>query len=329
MTVNVLTKNTKKKLLGLGCSTFGGSKSKKTALRTLDAAFDLGVNYFDTARSYGYGQAESIIGQFLKGKRNQVTVTSKFGISPPKPFPFMSQVKDAVRFVKNIAPGISNRVINSYSVSHVDRPVITPRLAIQSLEKSLRELGTDYLDFYLLHDCPYDVASNEDVCNALEKAKKAGMILGWGATCENPDELSKYFQNENPFNMVQFPYSLGNPHLDSSSHQLIKVIFSIMGQRAGLMEPPQSFFDQLYVNQRTPGLVSNLQEAWLFIASRELDNGVVLCSMTQQHHIERNIAILNEPSIPEGAFIDMQRSVLEKSNPTVQLPVTTLQPSSL
>ncbi len=313
------------KLLGLGCSTFGGSKSKKTALRTLDAAYDLGVNYFDTARSYGYGQAESIIGQFLKGKRDKVTLTSKFGISPPKPFPFMSQVKNAVRFVKNFAPAISNKVINSYSVSNVYRPAITPRLAIESLEKSLRELGTDYLDFYLLHDCPYQVAVGDDIRNALEKAKDKGMILGWGATCENPNELPNYFQNRPTFSMVQFPYSPGNPFLANGPGQTTKVIFSVMSQSAGQTEPPSSFFDQLPINGRTPGLIGNLQEAWLYVASQELDNGIVLCSMTQQQHIERNIAILNEPSIPQEEFMEMKRKISELDSPAVALQPGALQ----
>ena len=299
------------KMLGLGCSTFGGSKSKKTALHTLHAAFDHGINYFDVARSYGYGQAESIVGEFIKGKRDKVIITSKFGITPPKPFPFMTQVKDVVRMVKKIAPGISQQVIQSYSSSHVNRPTITPRLAIETLQKSLHELGTDYLDFYLLHDCAYTNATNEDVAAALEKAKDKGMLKAWGATCENQSELYNYFRTNSPFGVVQFPYSIDNEFVTRPSGQsTAKVIFSIMSQSAGQQEPGRAFFRQLPINRIVPGLIQNLPEAWLYLASRELDQGVVLCSMTQEHHIKRNIAILNAPDISPIALREMKNNVL-------------------
>ena len=301
----------KEKMLGLGCSTFGGSKSKKIALRALNDAFDLGINYFDTARSYGYGQSEAILGEFVRGKRDGVVLTSKFGISPPKPFPFMSQVKDAVRFIKKIAPGISQQAINAYSNSNVSRPSITPRLVIETLERSLAELKTDYLDFYLLHDCPFENAVNDDVCAALEKAKDKGMVRAWGATCESPSELHRYFKKSSPFGVVQFQYGTDNVHVsDGSSPEISKVVFSVMSQAAGQKEPPPSFFRQLPANQKMPGLVQNLQEAWLYIASQELDRGVVLCSMTQRKHIERNIAILNAPGISNMELAAMKEMVM-------------------
>lgn len=301
----------KLKMLGLGCSTFGGSKSRKTALHTLHSAFDHGINYFDIARSYGYGQAESIVGEFIKGKRDKVILTSKFGISPPKPFPLMTQVKDIVRFVRKMAPGISQQIIQSYSSSHVARPTITPRLAIMTLEKSLTELKTDYLDYYLLHDCPFENAANEDVCAVLEKAKDKGKLRAWGATCENHLELHKYFQLGSPFEVVQFPYSSHNLHVsDHCDRPISKVLFSVMSQSSGQKEPTASFFEQLSVNKKAPDTIQNLQEAWLYIASRELDNGVLLCSMTQEKHIKRNIAILNAPDISLEDLQKMKKKLM-------------------
>ncbi|MEZ4930845.1 MAG: aldo/keto reductase [Saprospiraceae bacterium] len=308
MTAN-LSKNGK--LLGLGCSTFGGSKSKKTALHTLHVAFDNGVNYFDVARSYGYGQAESIVGEFIQGKRDRVIITSKFGIAPPKPFPFMAQVKDVVRYAKKMAPGITQKAIQTYSTSQVSRPPITPRLTIQSLEISLGELKTDYLDFYLLHDCPFEDVVSEDIFAALEKAKDKGMIRAWGATCENDNELYKYFEDYSPIRVVQFPYRFNDEFVQDKTHpSLSKVIFSVMSQSAGRKEPPPSFFNHLSINQQIPGLIQNLREAWLYIASRELENGVVLCSMTQEEHIQRNIAIIHAPDLSAKALQVMKRNVV-------------------
>ncbi len=309
-----------KKLLGLGCSTFGGSKSKKTALRTLNMAYDLGVNYFDVARSYGYGQAESIVGEFIQGKRDRVILTSKFGIVPPRPFPLMAQVKDVVRHLKRTAPGLTQRAIQTYSVSQVKRAAITPQSAIASLEKSLRELNTDYLDFYLLHDCTYGEAVNEALWVALEKAKQKGMIRAWGATCENMQELPKYFADASPFNLIQFPYRHNETYVKDTTHpHLSKVIFSVMSQSAGQEEPSHSFFNRLFINQKVPNLIQNLQEAWLYIASRELESGVLLCSMTQAIHIQRNIEIINAPDISRSALEVMKRNITAGATDSVPL----------
>lgn len=305
----------KQKQLGLGCSTFGGSKSKKTALRALHEAYDLGVFYYDIARSYGYGQAESIVGTFTKDKRDKVMLTSKIGIAPPKPFPLMSQVKDVVRFAKRLAPGISQALIQSYSSKHVSRPYVTPRLAIDTLETSLRELQTDYLDFFLLHDCPFENAVQEDIAAAMEKAKTKGMIRAWGATCERPEELGQYFKEDSPFQVVQFPYASSNSFVRKNEFpDIAKVIFSVMSQSAGQGNPSAAFFEQLYINHKVPGLINNLPEAWLYIASKELDQGVVLCSMTQGKHIKRNVDIINAPDISTTALLEMKRKILERSN---------------
>ena len=95
-----------------------------------------------------------------------------------------------------------------------------------------------------------------------------------------------------------------------SGQSTAKVIFSIMSQSAGQQEPGRAFFRQLPINRIVPGLIQNLPEAWLYLASRELDQGVVLCSMTQEHHIKRNIAILNAPDISPIALREMKNNVL-------------------
>jgi aryl-alcohol dehydrogenase-like predicted oxidoreductase len=85
-----LNKLRTQRFLGLGCSTFGGSTGAGAARASLNRAFEQGIVYFDVARSYGYGQAEGIVGKFARGKRDQVIIASKFGIVPPnipfKPF---------------------------------------------------------------------------------------------------------------------------------------------------------------------------------------------------------------------------------------------------
>src|SRR5580692_13107372 len=82
--------------LGFGCAPMGSRYGKRESLRALGEAFDRGVTYFDVARSYGYGDAEGILGSFIRDKRDRVIVATKFGIEPLESTP-------ARRFAKAVA----------------------------------------------------------------------------------------------------------------------------------------------------------------------------------------------------------------------------------
>jgi aryl-alcohol dehydrogenase-like predicted oxidoreductase len=69
--------------LGFGAWTIGsdwwGHLDDATALRMLNHAFDLGVNFFDTADQYGEGRSERLIGEAFRGRRDRIIISSKFG----------------------------------------------------------------------------------------------------------------------------------------------------------------------------------------------------------------------------------------------------------
>src|SRR5438093_9479056 len=69
-------------VLGFGGVTLTLHPRRAQALAMLETALDQGITYYDTARIYGLGHAEGILGEFLKGKRDRVTVTTKFGLQP-------------------------------------------------------------------------------------------------------------------------------------------------------------------------------------------------------------------------------------------------------
>ena len=56
-------------VLGLGCAAMMGSAGRHESLVALAAAYDSGINFFDTARSYGYGASEGLLGEFCAGRR--------------------------------------------------------------------------------------------------------------------------------------------------------------------------------------------------------------------------------------------------------------------
>src|SRR6266404_3802067 len=69
-------------VLGFGCARLT-AQPRQAALSVLQAACAQGITHFDVARVYGLGWAEGILGEFLKGKRDRVTITTKFGLKPP------------------------------------------------------------------------------------------------------------------------------------------------------------------------------------------------------------------------------------------------------
>ncbi len=66
-------------VIGFGWSSLA-SVGRKNAIRLLESAFDGGIRHFDVARYYGYAETEGVLGTFIKSRRAQVTVKTKFGI---------------------------------------------------------------------------------------------------------------------------------------------------------------------------------------------------------------------------------------------------------
>ena len=83
--------------LGFGCSSLMGAMGRKESVAMLEAAFEAGVRHFDVAPMYGFGQAESCVGEFLSGHKAEVTVTTKYGIPAPKRQGLISLARSAAR----------------------------------------------------------------------------------------------------------------------------------------------------------------------------------------------------------------------------------------
>ncbi len=114
--------------LCLGTMTFGREADERACLDMFNRCRDAGVNFIDCANVYGQGRAESILGGLIAACRQELVVTSKFG----GPF----------------GKGPNNRGGSR-------------RNLMSSLEGSLKRLGTDYLDIYLLHYFDPDVPLKE------------------------------------------------------------------------------------------------------------------------------------------------------------------------
>ena len=166
--------------VGFGTSHLAGRLGRKESGRILDAAFAAGIRHFDTAAMYGYGGAEEVVGEFLRDKRDQVTVTTKFGIDPPKASPIMTLAKAAAKVVVSFAPSLRSRVAKRAG-SMVSTGNFTVAHTMMSLNRSLTALRTTHIDMFLMHDVLPEQVSPE-LLEFLERATAEGKIRRYGAT---------------------------------------------------------------------------------------------------------------------------------------------------
>jgi len=130
----------------LGTMGFGAQIDKERSFSVMAEAMEHGVNFFDTAESYG--DSEQIVGEFLEGKRDKVFIGTKV---------FKSRVADG-------RCGNNSRV----NIMH-------------SVERSLKLLRTDYIDLYMLHQGD-DQTPVEETLSTLDQLVRAGKIRHWGVT---------------------------------------------------------------------------------------------------------------------------------------------------
>src|SRR5271166_922166 len=94
-------------VLGFGCGSVLGRVGRSASLRAMNIAWEQGITLFDTARSYGFGEAEALLGEFLRGKRAQAVVATKFGIAPQKLNAAQRAAAPVVRAARKV-PGAHN-----------------------------------------------------------------------------------------------------------------------------------------------------------------------------------------------------------------------------
>lgn len=147
--------------IALGCANFGGvgstpelfgkAATREESLAIMDQAWDMGINYFDTANSYGGGLSEQFVGEWLKQKgsstRQQLILSTK--VSRP------------------VGDGPNERGL---SRKHV----------LAQIDASLRRLGIDYVDLYITH-VPDPATPLEETLQALEDLVRQGKVRYCGA----------------------------------------------------------------------------------------------------------------------------------------------------
>jgi aryl-alcohol dehydrogenase-like predicted oxidoreductase len=164
--------------LGLGCmgmSDFYGSSSESQNLRVLDRAAEIGCTFWDTADMYGPFTNEILLSKALQGRRHQITLATKFGVSRGEDGSWQG-IRGSADYVK------------------------------AACDASLQRLGTDYIDLYYQHRVDPNTPIEETV-SAMADLVKAGKVRYVGL-CEADSETIARAHAVHPITALQTEYSL-------------------------------------------------------------------------------------------------------------------------
>ena len=172
--------------LGFGTAAIMGRVSRRRGLAALEQAHAAGIRHYDTARSYGWGEAERVVGAFLRGRvREEIRLVTKCGIVPVPRSAVLGTAKAFGRLALSLAPGLRarGRQIASgkgFQPTYAADPVTLAR----SLQTSLEELGVSYVDALLLHNFSPGMAGLQEVVMWFAGLKQSGIIRRYGFSVE-------------------------------------------------------------------------------------------------------------------------------------------------
>ena len=301
-TVALGDKGMRSSVLGFGCSSALGRVGRKDSLAAMGAAYQAGVTFFDTARSYGYGESEGLLGEFLQGRRDSVVISTKFGILPARSNTLKRSLKPLARRLLRMAPSIRRaargQIAAQFSPGHFSVAALH-----QSLAASLRALRTDYVDILFMHEPPADVLQQDDLLEALERLVTEGKIRRYGVA-SHPTVVG--FALDAGLETFQFPcnlFDLGVAQMfGGRSNDVVAIANHPFGGGQQIAED-KALLTSIALYPKAPAslreklrTVDNAVLADVVLNAITHDTGVqiVVPSMMQPNHLRANIAAIEQ-----------------------------------
>ncbi len=270
--------------IGFGCMSLKPGDANNS--RLLQNAFDLGINYFDTADLYDHGQNEIIVGKALKEKRKELLIATKVG----------NQWKeDGSGWQWNP----------------------TKKYILQAVEASLQRLQTDYIDLYQLHGGTMEDPIHETI-EAFELLVQQGKIRYYGISSIRPVVIREWIQYSNALS-VMMQYSLLDRRPEESmlsflqDHQKSVLVRGSLAQGLLAGKTPKPYLDhEASTVSKAAALVKELstsrtpaQTAQQFVLHHPAVTSAVT-GIRNQQQLEEAVGTLTAPQLTPEEYHSLQ-----------------------
>jgi len=169
--------------IGFGAWAVGGDAwgpvEDAESLAAMERAMELGINFLDTADVYGDGRSESLVAKAIRGRRDEVVLSTKGGLMGHHRDPQRGPVYDR------------------------------PEKVVDALEASLGRLETDHVDVYFCHIWWDTPEATEAFIEAFDRLKRDGKVRAVGVSTNDLDHI-RHFDRDGGLDVVQLDYSILN-----------------------------------------------------------------------------------------------------------------------
>jgi aryl-alcohol dehydrogenase-like predicted oxidoreductase len=317
--------------LGFGCSAVMGRVGRRESLAALGAAYDAGITFYDTARSYGYGESEALLGEFLRGRRDSVVVSTKFGILPAQTNFLKETVKPLARKMLQLVPSarsaVRRQIGAQFSANNFSVQVLR-----ESVDTSLRKLGTDYVDLLFMHSAPVSVLQQEDLLAEMQMMVSEGKVRRVGISAEPEVIEVALAANLEGLRSFQFPCNLFGFGIAERLKGCGSDVVAVANHPFGGVRRVAESKALLAALAKDVGTAVELREKLLVVDDAVLADVVLnaitdgtgiqvaIPSMMQVGHLRTNVAAMERSRFSSEELGWLRRAMTVASAPGVQEP---------